>query len=68
MPIQAGLEELVAFIRIAKADKATDIGQTELILVNDKFGNQLQATIPKLILTTEHFPQDFIDNPMALAL
>jgi hypothetical protein len=68
MPIQAGLEELVAFIRIAKAVKATDIGQTELILVNDKFGNQLQATIPKLILTTEHFPQDFIDNPMALAL
>lgn len=68
MPIQAGLEELVAFIRIAKAVKATDIGQTELILVNDKFGNQLKATIPKLILTTEHFPQDFIDNPMALAL
>ena len=52
MPIQAGLEELVAFIRIAKAVKATDIGQTELILVNDKFGNKLQATIPNLIFTT----------------
>lgn len=68
IPIQAGLEELVAFVRIAKAVKATDIEQTEIILVKDKTGNQLQATIPKLILTAEHFPQNFIDNPTALAL
>ena len=68
LPIQSGLEELVAFIRIAKAVQATDMGQTEPIQVTDKLGNQLQATIPKLILSTDHFPHDFVDNPMSLNL
>lgn len=67
-PIEAGLEELVAFIRIAKAIQATDMGQTEGIVVTDKHGNQLQATIPKLLLTKDHFPADFLDNPMGLNL
>ena len=68
LPIQSGLEELVAFIRIAKAVQATDMGQTEPIQVTDKLGNQLQATIPKLILSKDHFPHDFVDNPMNLNL
>lgn len=55
-PIQAGLEELIAYLRIAKSVGATALEQTEQLVVRDKQANTLQATIPTFLLSADLFP------------
>ena len=58
-PLQAGLEELVAYLRIAKAVKATQLTeQTEQIQFKDASGMHLQSCIPTYYLSAELFPEN----------
>ena len=58
-PIYLGLEELVAFLRVAKAVKANQLDQQhEQIAFQDKNGVCLQARIPKFYLTSTLFPEN----------
>lgn len=60
-PIESGLEELVAYLRVAKSVKATDLGKTERVIVGDKNGVQLTATVPTFVLSAELFPDNLDD-------
>jgi len=57
-PLQSGLEELVAYLRVAKAVGATALEQKEDVTLIDKQGGSLKATIPTYLLTAELFPKD----------
>lgn len=57
-PIQGGLEELVAHIRIAKAVDAITLEDREQVLVRDRDGQQILASIPQLLLSADQFPED----------
>ena len=58
-PLQAGLEELVAYLRIAKAIKAPQLTeQNEQIQFQDQHGVNLQASIPTYYLSAELFPEN----------
>ena len=57
-PLQSGLEELVAYLRVAKAVGATALEQKEDVALIDKQGGSLKATIPSYLLTAELFPED----------
>ena len=57
-PLQSGLEELVAYLRVAKAVGATMLEQKENVALTDKQGSVLKATIPTYLLTAELFPED----------
>ena len=56
-PIDAGLEELVAHLRVAKAVGATELAEKERVLVTDRHGHTVTATIPKLMLHAGLFPR-----------
>lgn len=60
-PIQSGIEELVACIRVAKAIGAVEVGDKEQVEISDKHGNKMQASIPMYVLNAELFP-DTIDD------
>jgi hypothetical protein len=55
-PLEMGLEELVAWLRVAKAVKATELDEKETIMVTDKQGVQLNAVIPGYLLSAAMFP------------
>tara|TARA_R110001592_G_scaffold19231_14_gene79125 strand:- start:2172 stop:3632 length:1461 start_codon:yes stop_codon:yes gene_type:complete len=55
-PIEAGLEELVAYLRVAKAVKAPELQQVERVTLGDTNGVQLTATVPAFVLSAELFP------------
>lgn len=55
-PLQAGLEELVACMRVARAVHATDLNTTELVEVHDKQGARIRASIPGLLMSADLFP------------
>ena len=57
-PIEAGIEELVAYLRVAKAVGATALEEKEKVSVMDKQGNRLMAQIPMYVLALELFPDD----------
>ncbi|MCY1296940.1 hypothetical protein D9M70_463560 [compost metagenome] len=57
-PITGGLEELVAHVRIAKAVDAVILEDAESLLVPDRMGNLIRATIPALLMAAEQFPMD----------
>lgn len=57
-PLTAGLEELVAFVRVAKSVGATALGDKEQIAVTDKKGAQLSASIPRFLLSSNLFPDN----------
>ena len=57
-PLKSGLEELVAYLRVAKAIGATVIEQKEDVVVADKQGITLKASIPTYRLTAKLFPKD----------
>jgi len=57
-PITGGLEELVAHVRIAKAVDAVTLEEAESLLVPDRMGNRIRATIPALLMAAEQFPMD----------
>ncbi|MGB0466243.1 MAG: DUF3375 domain-containing protein [Pontibacterium sp.] len=63
-PVQAGLEELVACLRVARAVKATQLDDRENVEIMDKQGVRLNASIPKYLLSAELFP----DNPENLVV
>lgn len=56
-PITAGIEELVAGLRVAKAINAPISEDTEFITLSDKQGNQLKAKIPCVYLSADLFPK-----------
>lgn len=57
-PITGGLEELVAHVRIAKAIDAVVLESPENLLVPDRAGNWIRASIPALLMAAEQFPTD----------
>lgn len=57
-PFNAGLEELVACIRIAKAVGAASLVEKETVMIRDKRGVRLLASIPTFLLTADLFPDD----------
>ena len=61
LSVNSGLEELVAYLRVARAAGATSLAQKEIVEVTDKNGVKLQATIPTYLLSPDLFPQDIND-------
>lgn len=57
-PINFGLEELVAYLRIAQHIQATDLNEKESIIIQDKQGIQIKATLPKYLLSASLFPDN----------
>jgi hypothetical protein len=57
-PLKSGLEELVAYLRVAKAVGATALDQKEAVEVTDKQGVILKASIPTYLLSADLFPED----------
>ena len=64
LPISEGLEELVAYIRIAHAVKATELASVEEVIINNHQGSILRASIPTLLLTASLFPENIEDLPL----
>lgn len=60
-PLQSGLEELVACLRVAKSVGATALGDKEKVLVTDKNGETLEAFIPRYLLSSALFPDNIED-------
>lgn len=58
LPLQSGLEELVAYLRVAKGVGATTLAEKETIELVDKQGVRLKATIPSYLLNAEMFPDN----------
>ncbi len=56
-PIQAGLDELVACLRVARAVSATELQGKETVIINDRNGLRLKAEIPHYLLSAEQFPE-----------
>lgn len=61
LPIKSGLEELVAFLRIASAVGAKTIGYKEELIISDKSGSLLSVSIPGYELSAAMFPADVAD-------
>jgi len=57
-PIDAGLEELIACIRVAKAVGAPLLADKEPLVIRDRQGEPLEVTIPVFLLSAILFPQD----------
>jgi len=56
-PVTAGLEELVAYLRVAKSVGATTLSGKEKVSLEDRQGRQVQASIPKYLLSADLFPE-----------
>lgn len=56
-PLTVGLEELVAYLRVAQAVGATQLEAQESVIVNDRHGEILRASIPGYLLHAKQFPQ-----------
>jgi hypothetical protein len=57
-PIRGGLEELVAHVRVARAVDAVVLDKEESLLVPDRKGAVIKATVPGLMMTADKFPTD----------
>lgn len=57
-PMKSGLEELVAYLRVAKSVGAAILDEKENIEFMDKQGVRLKAAIPKYLLSADLFPDD----------
>lgn len=57
-PLTSGLEELVAYLRVAQSVGATTLGDKEEVNMVDKQGIRLKASIPKYLLSAELFPEN----------
>ncbi|WP_205827899.1 DUF3375 domain-containing protein [Microbulbifer sp. SH-1] len=60
-PINAGLEELVACLRVARAIDAPRLPEQESITVNDRRRGAITATIPRYMLHADLFSQKLED-------
>ncbi len=58
LPVEAGLEELVAFLRVASAVDATRLPGRETVTIRDRNGQRLRVEIPRFLLAREQFPDD----------
>ena len=56
--LESGLEELVAYLRVAKAVGATALEQKEELDLLDKQGVMLRASIPTYLLSLDLFPEN----------
>ena len=63
-PIQGGLEELVALVRIAKAIEAVSLEGVEHLVVADRQGQTIRAKIPVLLLSADQFPENLENLPL----
>ena len=63
-PIQGGLEELVALVRIAKAIEAVSLEGVEHLVVADRQGQTIRAKIPLLLLSADQFPENLESLPL----
>lgn len=57
-PMKSGLEELVAYLRVARAVGAVNLAEKESIEFWDKQGIRLKAAIPKYLLSADLFPNN----------
>ena len=57
LPVEAGLEELVAFLRVARAVGATELPGRETVVIHDRSSRRLKAEIPHFLLSAEQFPE-----------
>ena len=57
LPISEGLEELVAYMRIAQAISATTLNDRENVIIYGSRGECLQASIPCYLLSADQFPE-----------
>lgn len=57
-PLNAGLEELVAYLRVAKSVDATMLEDKEFVEINDKQGGRVKASIPTFLLSVDLFPEN----------
>jgi len=57
-PMNSGLEELVAYLRVAKSVGATTLEDKEELEILDKKGVRIRASIPKYLLSADLFPED----------
>lgn len=57
-PMKSGLEELVAYLRVAKSIGATMLNDKEELDILDKQGIRLRVSIPKYLLSAALFPDD----------
>lgn len=57
-PMTSGLEELVAYLRVAKSVGATTLEDKEELDILDKQGIRVKASIPKYLLSADLFPDD----------
>jgi hypothetical protein len=59
LPIEYGLEELVARVRIAQAVNAVSLHAEEVVEFSDKDGRKIRARIPSLVMSPDAFPSHF---------
>ena len=58
LPVTEGLEELVAYIRVAKAIRATSLPRKEDVSITGRNGETLKASIPCYLLSADQFPEN----------
>lgn len=59
--VEAGLEELVAYLRVAKNVGAALLEEKEHVTIKDRTGTHIQAAIPCYQLSVEMFPKDIAE-------
>lgn len=57
-PVTAGLEELIAHLRIAQAIGATRLEDEEEVIITGENGERLRASIPGYLLSAQQFPAE----------
>lgn len=57
-PLKSGLEELIAYLRVAKAVGAASLDKKESVELCDKQGKLLRASIPTFLLSADLFPEN----------
>ncbi|HED32789.1 MAG TPA: DUF3375 domain-containing protein [Gammaproteobacteria bacterium] len=57
-PLTSGLEELVAYLRVAKSVGATTLEDKEALTILDKQGVRLKVSIPRYLLSADLFPDN----------
>ncbi|MEE9452522.1 MAG: DUF3375 domain-containing protein [Gammaproteobacteria bacterium] len=60
-PVGSGLEELVAYLRVAKSVGAATLADKESVEINDKRGIRLKVSLPTYLLSADLFP-DSLDE------
>ncbi len=59
--IEAGLEELVAYLRVARNVGGAHLEEREWVIVKDRKGTSIRASIPCYSLSAEMFPEDIAE-------